>query len=382
MDQDVSSQLIKQAPPGDGRPASAGSAAVGVQMAIHPQDEMYLFTLQKLQNARLGRQQYARQGLRIATTFERIADWCFPAASSTPTLLDFASGHGRATRFLAAHCGADRVWVSDIKEDAVAFCRSNFGVRGFVSTTVPEELKIEERFDLIFVSSLFSHLPRHLFHGWLLTLTRLLETGGVLAFSVHDSEMVNASLMPADGYLFVPQSESRVLNADLYGTSYAANEFVVDAIRKAFGADVFIRCLPKGLCRAQHLYIASRDPTRRVESIPPGADLVGYVDTCALAQGGQLQVTGWAACHDPADPVEWVTLEIDGVPIAQSATQSLRPDVAAAFANPAFARSGFDVRLGIHEPFSDKRLLQVTAQTLRGARDVLFVSQLSELTAG
>lgn len=343
---------------------------------------MYQFAFQRLGSASLARRQYARQGLRIATTFGRIADWCFPDGGHRPTVLDFASGHGRATRFLAAHLGADRVWASDIKDDAVSFCQATFGVHGFTSTARPEDLEVAARFDLIVVSSLFSHLPRHLFHGWLARLSALLQPGGVLAFSVHGSEMVNPSLMPADGYLFVAESESRVLNADLYGTAYVTTEFVTGTVQAAFGNPIFIRCLQKGLCGAQDLYIVSRDPARRVQALPLIAEPVGFVDACVLRPDGQLHVAGWAGTHDPSDQLHWVTLEVDGVPIASSSARLPRPDVAAVFGNPVLGRSGFEVHIGIHPPFTGDSLLEVKAKTLRGAEDVIFASPLADLLPG
>lgn len=371
----------KHAPRGAPIPVLAGSASIGVEMAIHPDDEMYQFAFQRLGSVSLARRQYARQGLRIATTFGRIAEWCFPGAHA-PTVLDFASGHGRATRFLAAHLGAERVWASDIKDDAVSFCQSTIGVGGFTSTARPEDLEVVPRFDLIVVSSLFSHLPRHLFHGWLARLAALLEPGGVLAFSVHGSEMVDPSLMPADGYLFVAESESRVLNADLYGTAYVTTGFVTGAVQAAFGSAIHMRCLPKGLCGAQDLYVVSRDPARRVEALPLLAEPVGYVDVCVLTPGGHLHVTGWAGTHDPGDQLQWVTLELDGVRIASSSAQLHRPDVSAVLGNPALERSGFDVRIGIHPPFTGDRLLEAKARTLRGAEDVLLASSLADLLEG
>jgi SAM-dependent methyltransferase len=75
-------------------------------------------------------------------------------------VLEFASGHGRFTRHLVKAIGPGRVTVSDVVADAVDFARQSFGVQGFVSHAVPEQLAWPRRYDLVFVLSLFSHLPR------------------------------------------------------------------------------------------------------------------------------------------------------------------------------------------------------------------------------
>src|SRR6218665_3462052 len=49
--------------------------------------------------------------------------------------LEFASGHGRFTRHLVKSLGAQRVTVSDVVADAVAFSGATFGVPTHLSTS-------------------------------------------------------------------------------------------------------------------------------------------------------------------------------------------------------------------------------------------------------
>lgn len=58
----------------------------------------------------------------------------------TPSLLEFASGHGRFTRHLVKVLGPSRVTVSDVVPDAVGFATQTFGVQGFMSASVPEQV--------------------------------------------------------------------------------------------------------------------------------------------------------------------------------------------------------------------------------------------------
>ena len=74
-------------------------------------------------------------GLRRAVdgcSFRQVVEWKFDSLEKVAAFLDFASGYGRFTRFLVQHLPADRIWVSDIQADAVAFQEEQFGVHGFV----------------------------------------------------------------------------------------------------------------------------------------------------------------------------------------------------------------------------------------------------------
>lgn len=361
---------------------SNGVAAVysmdSVSPLIHPRDEMLLFTSRDGGSEAFVRAQYMRQGARIAQTFRRIGAWCL-AEQEAPKVLDFAAGFGRVARFLARDFGPDNVWVSDVQIGAVEFCQTTFGVNGFASSLDPEALTVAERFDLIVASSLFSHLPRSTFPAWLSRLAGLLMPGGVLAFSVHGSHMVEAALFPPDGHLFVAESESLALDTSAYGTAYVSEAFVRAAIADAFGDEVFVRLLPKGLCGVQDLYIVSRDGRRRVAELPVLVEPLGYVDHCRLAPNGQLRVSGWAASCDPLDPLRHVAIDLDGARVATCANQIRRADVAAVLGDPALEGCGFDVEIGIHLPFASSRILTVSATTASGCREELLVTSLADL---
>jgi SAM-dependent methyltransferase len=349
-----------------------------VSAEIHPRDEMFLYTSRNFENEALARAQYMRQGLRIAQAFRHIGTWCI-RDQEAPTVLDFAAGFGRAARFLARDFGPGRVWVSDVQDQAVEFCRRAFGVNGFASAHDPDTLAVAERFDLIVVSSLFSHLPEATFRPWLSCLAGLLAPGGVLAFSVHGVDMVDMELVPTGGHLFVGASESLTLDPSVYGTAYVTDAFVRGAIAAAFGGDAFVRLLPKGLCGAQDIYVVSLDRGRRVDELPACLEPLGYVDQCRLAPNGQLRIAGWAASCDPGDPLDHVFVELDGLRIASCANQIPRADVAAALGNPALEACGFDAEIGIHLPFSSTRVVTVVASTASGCREQLLAASLADL---
>ena len=346
---------------------------------IDPRDEMFIYALGRLDQPRFARMQYMRQGARAASAVHHIARHCFGDHAGNLRILDFASGFGRVTRHLADMFGPHNVWASDLQPGSMEFCQSVLGVNTIPSTPSPDRLAIAERFDLIFVASLFSHLPRETFGPWLAALARLLRPGGVMAFSVHGQDMVDPALFPADGHLFVAESESRVLDVCDYGTAYVSDAFVRQSIASAFSEAVEVRLLHKGLCGAQDLYVVSADPARGVAQLPDQASLTGYVDSCVMTPAGQLRIAGWAGSLDPIDPADTIHVALDGMPIARCAIRLERPDVARVLGKPHLRWSGFLLELGLPPSHAGAGLLSVKSQTRKGVEDQLLLAPLADL---
>ncbi len=150
-------------------------------------------------------------------------------------ILDFAAGFGRMTRFMTNRIPASKVWVSDIQPESMAYQKATFGVEAIVSSTEPADFQPGRKFDLIFVASLFTHLPEHRFHQWLRRLWELLEPDGVLAFSVLDRSTANHRLeYRAGGFSYNPDvSEIGSIPNEEYGSTIVTERFVAEAIEAA-----------------------------------------------------------------------------------------------------------------------------------------------------
>ena len=144
------------------------------------------------------------------------------------SLLEFASGHGRFTRHLVKAMGPQRVVVSDVVEDAVVFAREAFKVQGFVSASQPEEVAWSHQHDVVFVLSLFSHLPRATWTRWLQRIYAMVAPGGVLVFTTHGAEAVRKQgvALDSDGYFFTASSESNAIDGQEYGTAFTSQAYV------------------------------------------------------------------------------------------------------------------------------------------------------------
>ena len=196
-------------------------------LRVHPGDEMYRHSLATLPTAEFGTMAYFRAGLQILDALRQTAGWHERSLTSLDRVLDFAAGYGRSSRFLAALLPPERVWTAEILPDAVAFQGAEFGVNSIQSSKDPAQFRCDERFDLIFVSSLFSHLPERTWGDWLERLHGLLAPSGILVFSVHDEALVPPTHdLPDGGLLFLPENEADSWDVAEYGTTFVSEAFV------------------------------------------------------------------------------------------------------------------------------------------------------------
>lgn len=354
------------------------AAGPAVDRSIHADDEMLLFGLATYEgdwDAALA--VYYRDGLAVAAAVRQILRWQAARAPGALRLLDFASGYGRVTRFLTRELPRERLWVSDIHADAVEFQIHTFGVRGLVSTAEPEAFACDERFDLVFVTSLFTHLPEPTFHGWLARLVALLAPRGLLAFSVHDESLLSAAqTMPRAGFYFEARSESRSLDPGAYGSTWVTEGFVRAAVEHSAPGAACVR-LPRALGDFQDLYLVSLDPEADFASLGFDPGPVGFLDDCAI-EAGALTLRGWAAHRVAPGRVAAVRILVDGRVVAERREFDPRPDVPRGFSG-ASPESGFTLRVPLPERSRHGVVsLVVEAETMDGVRGALFAGTVAQ----
>jgi SAM-dependent methyltransferase len=245
-----------------------------LETAISKRDVMFRF-LEYFQ-ADVGRAywEYLRTGLVAFEAFDRLMAERFGGFSQVDSVLDFASGYGRITRFLVRVAPLDRLWVSDVKPKAVEFQREKFGVQGFAAPADPAQFPAQVRFDAIFVASFFSHVPERDFAAWLRALYGALSQRGMLAFSVNDVSLLKeerhsgtvTDADTTDSFVFRPVSEEALfaylddvrLEGETYGTTYVSESYVRDVMERLGCKPDDVRRHPRGLWDIQDLYVVTK----------------------------------------------------------------------------------------------------------------------------
>lgn len=279
-----------------------------LEMRIHPADEMYLHELQlpfHHGSSEAAALLYFSAGHQVFRTVEEVVAWRFGGFGAVRSFLDFAGGYGRFGRFLARRMEPDRVTVAEIDPDGVRFQQDTFGVRGFVSDSDPEALRLDGSYDVVFASSFFSHLPEERFAGWLARLASLIAPGGALIYSTHGMHLLQDPKDPTEnGIVFRPVSETTRLDGSEYGTSYVTAEFVRAVTDRVARPGDRLLAFPSGLGGYQDLYVLVRPP------LPPVLDLklsrfpAGACDRAEISADGVVWAEGWALGDADEPPPE------------------------------------------------------------------------------
>jgi len=206
-----------------------------INCVIHPDDDIFAFIAGSPFSSNPIRD-YLADGWRTLSEMMLVLERLGRPLVGMGSVLEFASGFGRFTRHLAAVLPG-RVTCSDIMPGAMAFAREQFGVRTLDSAMTPEQIEFPERYELIFVLSLFTHLPVAVWGRWLKALAGALEPGGVLLLSVHNEAYAHdlGCEFDADGVCFLPSSESSDLEPAQYGTTLTTRRVVEHQIERALG---------------------------------------------------------------------------------------------------------------------------------------------------
>jgi SAM-dependent methyltransferase len=336
--------------------------------AIDERDDMLDFAIELFRHDRdRALTSYFQNALEQFHLVRHIASWRGPVGK----MLDFASGYGRLTRLLVHEHLADEITVSDILEGGMEFQAKQFGVRTILSTTNPENFAAPDRYDLIFVASLFTHLPAATFTAWLRRLAELLTPSGLLIFTVHDESL---STVPFEGGIrFESTSESRVLDVNDYGSTWVTEGYVREQVAAIDPKFACIR-MPRALGEWQDVYVVSSMP---IENAAPRRLPKGFVDQVEPNELG-IFLRGWAtAVTERADRVE---VRLGDKIVATTNEFRPRPDVAVHLGSDAATDSSWMLTVP-HAAIRSFRyeVLTISAFTRANEERILFLGTIDSL---
>ncbi|AUM00940.1 hypothetical protein B4966_12800 [Rhodocyclaceae bacterium] len=351
-----------------------GDAAGGIDCSIHPDDQMLLHSLRHHQDANAAFSQYFNVGLQQYRAFRQVYSLLGIDRRPGAAVLDFACGYGRLLRFLSPTFAEGAIWAAEIQPEALAFVRDRFRVKVVPSAYEPGAFQPGRSFDLIWVASLFSHLPGRLFHAWLARLKDCVSESGAICFSVHGTGLLPAGeSMPPEGISFRPFSENADLDADAYGTTYVTEHYVREAVRTVCGAQFDCRRIPRGLAHEQDLYVIARSGELDLDALKGFRyGPWGWVDERRITRDGQLFLRGWAASLDDG-PLRQVDIRVNGAMHA-CATGMPREDVERVFGERRLAGSGWIFTLQLGRPAELR--VEVAARDARGEAALLYAGVL------
>ncbi len=219
------------------RTVSETAAKYDASAALHTEDELLRYIV-ATNGEEAGSAQYISGGWKSAQQVKSAINRLFPERDNL-AILEFASGFGRVTRHLPNLILGSHLTASDIHPTACQFVENEFGVKSVVSSHEPERLRIDDKFDFVFVLSLFSHLPDHSFGRWLAALYERLNPGGYLLLTSNGqvtmkkrAEFWDRQFDPNLGFGFARQSDQLDLDAEEYGSMVISLSYMAAQLRE------------------------------------------------------------------------------------------------------------------------------------------------------
>ena len=309
--------------------------------SISPDDEMYTFIINETNRKEMASYLYFKSGRESLQSIENIVRSSGKSFAGIRSFLDFASGYGRVTRFLIQEIEAGKIWVSDIYHGAVDFQKKYFKVNGFYSETAPSKMKFPGNFEVIYVGSLFFHLPANRFKDWLSALYDILEDDGILIFSTHGEQLCPPEIpIDSSGFTFFAASESKTLPVKEYGSTFVSRNWVE---RLAKELEIFkVYFLEKGLCGFQDIYVVTKKYISSLSNPAPTNFFQGDICSVQITKDGSVYITGWAIDKEFGAPVEEVNIYV-GDELSGKATLGIpSQDIENHFKKPDCLNSGWE----------------------------------------
>lgn len=208
-----------------------------INCTIHPDDDIFRFFARASQSCNPVRD-YLADGWRTLSELMVLLERLDRPLLHTESMLEFASGFGRFTRHLAPLLPG-RVTCADVLPGSMNFAHEQFGVATLESSFEPETIEFPGRHDLVFVLSLFTHLPVSDWGRWLRALATAVKPGGLLLLSFHGERVAGdyGVEFDEDGCFFAASSESPTLDPERYGTTWTTREVIEREIVSALGVE-------------------------------------------------------------------------------------------------------------------------------------------------
>jgi len=200
--------------------------------AIHEADEMFNAARALLPTAGEPWRYYFHSGWLMTSRMET-----FLRQINRPpeerTLLDFACGYGRLTRYFARTFKS--VTCSDLEQSMLDFNRKHHGCDGFRSQLDPEAVEWPAtKFDVVFSFSLFTHLPPESWATWFWSLFDTVKTDGLFIITTRPVSMAARGkevIGSGDLITYTLRNETRGrIPLENYGSTTLRTKFIDDVV--------------------------------------------------------------------------------------------------------------------------------------------------------
>ena len=200
------------------------------------------------------------------------------ANADVGSVLDFGCGYGRAYRALSYLMPNANLTACDLIADAAQYCANTFGGDWVEAHEDVSRIAFPRKYDVIWLGSVFTHLPEHRWALLLDALSATLNPGGVIVMTMHGARSIFVietvllernphaidgnwfadmkKNLPETGFAFAPNKPAAIRHQNNMGMDVTQGEYGFSFNTPGWFAD----------------YIGKRSDLEMVDFVPAGWD--------------------------------------------------------------------------------------------------------------
>jgi len=335
---------------------------------IHPNDQMF--------NHWYGREfakfdmfgEYMKIGWTITCQLKRILNDLKRPIDSIDSILDFASGYGRVTRFLINEISPEKITVTDVFQEAINFQALNFSTKGILSSFDPDEIKFPLDYEVIFCNSLFTHLPEEIFFFWLKKLLDSRAENGVLIFTTSSPKLLPPERQTGNEFYYEDKSRAPI-DSKYYGNTHVNFSYVEKLLDEKLHDIKILGYKEMYINSHQDVFvIGNYSSDSRVLTITPY--FRGKIEAFRVDEE-RLIIWGWAYSLEVEEVAGNAKVFFNEVFVGNAKTNIVREDVAKHFNNMRALNAGFSFEADIKLPL-EEIIVKIQLKSPNITKDFIF----------
>jgi len=181
--------------------------------------------------------------------FKRLGEQHIGDLSHCNNIMDFGCGWGRIIRFFLRDVEPTALWGIDADEEILTECEKNNKWCNYkLIDTSPPISFADNKFDMIYCYSVFSHLSEEMHLKWLNEFNRILRPDGILIATTRPREFINYCAKIREQHDLPPHAlgtSKAFMDTEKCLTDYDKGEFCWSSMRTGEWSFFGESCIPK-----------------------------------------------------------------------------------------------------------------------------------------